>query len=272
MQTFIRFLIKHYFILLFLILEMVSIVLLINVNKHHRAIMFEVANETRGSAISFVTDISGYFALQKENEKLVHQNAELLRQLNETSLFTDSSFLKSDSIAIQQFQYTTAEVVSNSINYQNNYIVINKGYSSGIEKDMGVISPNGVVGIVVATSEHFSKVMSILHSAALISSKIKGSGYMGPVIWQGDNISHSKLKDIPGHAKFSIGDTVVTSGYSFIFPENINVGVISGFDYNKSQNYFEIDIDLTTDFSSLKNVFIINNLMKYEQDSLFLEK
>jgi len=133
---------------------------------------------------------------------------------------------------------------------------------------MGVISSKGVVGIIKNVSDHFSSVMSVLHEKNKLSAKIKKSGYYGSLVWEGNNYREAELKDIPNHVKLAIGDTIVTSGYSSIFPENILIGTVKEFDLPKGNNFYNIKIEFTEDYKNLSHVYIVRSLLKEEKEKL----
>jgi rod shape-determining protein MreC len=183
--------------------------------------------------------------------------------------YIDSALKKvvTDTIRKQQYTFLTARVVNNSINRRNNYLTLNKGSLQGVQAEMGVICPDGIVGIVKDVSEHFSSVISVLHKDSRISTKIKKNGYIGSLMWEGYNAGYAILKDIPKHVKLAVGDTLVTSQFSAIFPEGIMVGVIDKFD-SKPGDFYLIDVKLSTDFDNLSYVYLVTNVLKEEQKKL----
>jgi rod shape-determining protein MreC len=158
-------------------------------------------------------------------------------------------------------------VLNNSIFRQHNYITLDKGRSAGVKPEMGVISSEGIVGVVRGVSENFSSVISLLNSELSVSAKLKNSGYYGSFNWTGRDYRYGKLQDIPLHVDVSIGDTVITSGYSAIFPEGILVGFVEEYQ-EKGGRFLELTVELSTDFKKLNNVYIVKNLLKEEQKEL----
>lgn len=184
---------------------------------------------------------------------------------NSTNIICKKNILND---TVRRYFYTQARVIKNSINKQYNYFTIDKGENDGIKPDMAVISYNGVAGIVHSTSEHYSTVISILNTKIGISAKIRKNEYFGSVIWNAKDYKKVILREIPNHVKLVIGDTVVTSGYSSIFPEGVPIGEISGFSGTSGGNFFEIEVKLLTNFKSLTYVYIVGNLLKEEQLNL----
>jgi len=203
------------------------------------------------------------------NKALADEN-QLLRErqlLSHQKLF-GANYLVHDTIYQQKYLYTTARVINNSVNKQNNYLTLNIGSSNGIEKGMGVLGPTGVVGVVVQSSQHYSTVLSVLHREARVGSKLKGSEYFGSLQWDGDSPESGILSDIPNHVALSIGDTIVSSGYSSIFPADIPLAVIKEFEKPAGENFYEIKVDFTTDFRNLGYVYVVKNIHKEEIEEL----
>ena len=173
-----------------------------------------------------------------------------------------------DTTYSQKFVYTSAKVINNSTNKRENYTTINKGAINGIEAGMGVISPKGVIGTVKNVSENFSSVMSVLHEKNSISVKIKNSDYIGALTWNSEDYRTGQLDDIPNHVKLHIGDTLITSGYSLIYPEGVVVGWIKDFNLPEGNNFYNIDVTYSADYKKITHVFIIKSWLKEEQQQL----
>ena len=166
------------------------------------------------------------------------------------------------------FQYTSARVINNSVNRPFNYITLNKGRKDGIKPDQGIISASGIVGVVTNVSESYSVGLSVLNRRWSISAKLKKSGYFGSLFWQGNNYRMASLMEIPYHVEISPGDTVVTSGYSSVFPEGIMIGTIQSFDQSEGENYYNIQVELSTDFRALSYVEVVENVNREEINQL----
>jgi rod shape-determining protein MreC len=216
--------------------------------------------------------INDFFDLKDKNKQLATENA---RYLSNSSL----AFVSMDSSAYENFEqqkipedkyfnFIPAKVVGNSVYKKENTIILNKGQKDGIVKDMGVIGPNGVVGTVVGVSENFSVVMSLLHKASLISAKVIPHNQVGTISWEGEKIEQTTMRDLPARTGILKGDTVVTSGFSMMFPEGITIGTIQDYGLDHDKSYYKADILLSTDFMSLQWVYIIDNLKAKEQREL----
>ena len=169
-----------------------------------------------------------------------------------------------DTNYMQLYNYREAKIVSSTVNKRNNYAIINRGASHGIKKDMGVISSNGVLGIVKETSSHFATVMTVLHSRTQVSTRFQKNAYFGILTWQGYDPEHATLNDIPSHVQLKEGDTLITRGASGIFPEGTLVGTIESWEEVPSTNFYEINVKLSTNFRNTEYVYVIDNLRKGE--------
>jgi len=244
-------------------------VLIVQYNYYQKSSFINTTNNISGGILSSFHSISEYFSLRETNQKLAEENARLLSEAAKFYLKTDTlTHFQKDTIYNRQFVFTTAKVLSNSTNRRNNYLTLNKGSKHGIRIDMGVISSNGIVGIVKEVSTNFSSVISVLNKETKISAKIRKNGQIGTVIWEGGNYRYGHLIDIPTHIKPLIGDTIITSGFSNSFPEGILIGTISDFKIEKGDNFYTITIKFLNDFNSISYVNIIQNLMKPELDEL----
>lgn len=269
MQNLIAFLWKYLTVIVFLLLYVFSIVLIVQDSNFQRRAMVTTANQFSGSVLQRWDNMSGYFHLKSKNEYLALHNALLLNRDPSSYIITsDSVFTTNDTLYRQQFNYKVAKVISNSTGKQNNYLLINKGRNQDIQPDQAVLSPQGIVGIVKDVSDNFSSVLSLLHSDARISAKVLRNGYIGTVIWDGKDYRFGKLLDIPYHLEIKVGDTVVTSGYSTVFPENVQIGTVQGVKPNINDNFYDLKVQFFTDFNRISEVYVVKNNFKTEIDSL----
>ena len=270
MRNLLNFLARFNNLIIFLILEGISFYLLANGNNYHNT---RVIMGTRGITRSLEERISNsknYFNLREANRNLAADNIGLKNKLSALDRKDSSLFLSvNDSVFNQQYFYTSAEVINNSTNRQKNFFTVNKGTKQGISVDMAVITGNSVAGIIVGCSENYSLAMSLLNLDFKLSARIKSSGYFGSLSWDGRNYRKAVLSEIPQHVSITVGDTIETTGYSAIVPEGIMVGTIADF-RKMGGDFYNITIQLETDFKKLHFVNIVGNLRKTEQ--LELEK
>ena len=203
------------------------------------------------------------------NADLAEQNAKLQStQIGTFSKINGTVVEINDTVYAQKYVYTSAKAVNTTTNKRENYITIDKGALNGIEAGMGVVSPKGVIGTVKNVSKNFCSVMSVLHEKNAVSAKIKKSGYIGSLVWELGDYRIAQLKDIPNHVKLNVGDEIITTGYSMVYPEGIMIGKVVDFDLPEGNNFYNIDIELSVDYKSLSHVFIIKSWMKDEQKEL----
>ncbi len=214
-----------------------------------------------------VSGIVDYWNLKGVNDSLRIENANLRQRLYNNVGSAAARNAISDS-TIQRYRIQSASVIQNSIRLRNNYITLDRGSSSGVTKGMGVINDKGPVGIVVATTQRFAKVMSLLHSNTMISASIKSKGYFGSLVWHSTNPKIMELDALPKHAQIQVGDTVVTSGYSKIFPADLLIGTIDTFWLPTGSNFYRARVNLNVDLSSLYSAYVILNYSLEEQESL----
>lgn len=274
MRRLIEFIIARSSIFVFVIYVTISIILLSRYNPYHESIYFNSANSVTGKYYSIINNVTSYIGLQKINTELQLTNTEL--QLQVAQLKADLEKLQNENNIEQYVQgsltrnylYGIAKPVNVTTVNTHNYITIDKGYNDGIIEGMGIINRSGVVGIVTNVSENYSLVISILNPKLRLSCKLKDSGYFGSLTWDGESPEFAKLEELPRHVDFKKGDTVVTSGYSSVFPEGIMIGTVEESSRQKNDNFYNLKVKLSTDYFRLGDVCIIDNPDRAERDSL----
>lgn len=266
MQNVFRFFLRNFYFILFLFLEFLSLTLIVRHNFYQKSVIFNSANALSGNILGTFTTVRDYFYLREINKQLAEENAKL-KSYHKSSFVIDdrTTFVYNDTLYDRKFTYLPAKVVNNSIHRPNNYLTLNVGSKRGVQPGMGVVSPVGVVGIVKDVSENFSTVYSMLHSDSKISGKVGTDEIIGTVIWQGEHYRRAELTDIARHHQIEKGDTVFTSSFSQIFPANVPIGYISSFTVNKAYDFYEIKLDLATDFSKVSEVYVIISHKSAEQ-------
>lgn len=265
MRTLFAFIRKYNFFFLFLILESLALILTVHNNPYQRTRFLKTSNRITGNINTLYASINDYFYLKRENKHLHRENARLRTRLESSLLRTDSTYY---DFTDTNYQYIPARVVSNTVHRRNNLFMINKGKKHNVDAGMGVISTNGIAGQVIESSSGFSLVMSLLNKNARFSARIKKNGQMVNVLWEGTNYKKAAIQDIPGHIRLNPGDTIITSGFSFLFPEGINVGTIDVYKQETRKNFNEAIINLSTDFNGLRHVYVLKNLLANEQKEL----
>ena len=274
MRNLINFLLKYNYWFLFIVLEVASFVLLFRFNNYQQSTFFTSANVVVGAVYEVSGGISSYFHLKSVNADLLDRNMALEQQITnlEKALRehqVDSATVNSiREIPLTDYRLFKAHVIKNSLNQADNYITLDQGSSSGIRPEMGVVDGNGIVGIVYETSSSYSLVISVLNSKSNISCKIVGSDYFGYLKWEHGDSRYAYLKDLLRHAEFNLGDTVVTSGFSTVFPEGIMVGTVDDMSDSHDGLSYLLKIKLATDFGKVSDVRVIARNGQQEQKEL----
>ncbi|WP_297336619.1 rod shape-determining protein MreC [Algoriphagus sp.] len=258
--------------LLFLLLELVAFWLIVSNNSPQGAAFFNSSNAVFGSVLKTQSDITQFLDLAGANEELLKQNAELLSRLEKIQLSTDSmAYPPLDSSFVAAHEFSSARVISQTLRFAQNHLTLDKGEVDGVKVGMGVFNHSGIVGRIKSVSKNYSVAISVLNTGLLVSSKIKSTEVYGSINWDGKTTQEAKMLYVPRHVKTQPGDTVVTSGYNAIFPEGIWVGVIKKVEQGSDQNYLDITVELSTDFSKINYVYLVENNQLPELDSLYQE-
>jgi rod shape-determining protein MreC len=255
----------------FLFFEIICALIIAGSGKYQSSGFFNTANFISSSVFTVKNNIGNYFGLKRKNLDLAKENAFLRQIISESeqeNKFSLPEYRGNDTVFKTHFEYITAKVINNSVRKINNFLTINKGTGDGVEPGMGVISSWGIVGKVRASSENFSTVYSLLHQDLLVSSEIKRNNVICTTTWTGEDPDYADLLYVPRHIKIFKGDTILTSGYNAIFPENIPIGVIDDFGINENETFYHIKVKLATDFRTLSYVYVIKNNFGAEKDSL----
>ena len=272
MRNLINFLIKYSTWFVFTFYVLISCILLSHYDEYHTSVMLSSANAVSGQVYRTATGVTGYFNLRDINNSLQESNAMLENEiLNLRNELAEYKAIASDSIdphVEKRFGYAVAAVINNSTRHPRNYITINRGSNDGIAPGMGVVDQNGIVGIVNVAGPHTSRVISLLNQTQHFSVKLKDTPFVGSLSWRGGDPSIAYMEEVPRHAKFHIGDTVVTSGFSTTFPYGINVGRVLNRVRTTDDNFYILKIRLSADFRTLSTVRVIKDIYKTELDSL----
>ena len=249
----------------FLLLLVLSLFILISNNAYQRSAFLNSSNAVVGTLYSSISDVRAYFNLGKENDRLREENARLKTIMRE-SYYVDtvSAVQVNDSVYKQHYAYIAAKVINNSVDRHYNYITLDKGELHGVRKNQGVICDRGVVGVVVKVSPHFCTVMSLLNTKTSIPPKVDTAMYFGSVKWDASSIYHVQLTEINRFAPVKVGQNVYTSGFSEHYPEGIPIGTIEKIDLEEGENFYDIEVRVSTDFTSIRSVYIVRNLLKDE--------
>ncbi len=267
MRTLLRFIQKYSNLMLFLLFETIAITFMVQGSGFQRSKIVGINRQVSGYLFSKVEGAREYFSLKEVNEQLADENLKLRNKLGQISMLMDSATVISDYKKPYHFFYIPSRIVHNSIFKQYNFITLNKGKKHGVFRNMGVISDQGLVGIVLESSNNFSTVIPVINRDFRLSVKIRSNNYAGILQWNGDSPQQAILTEIPFHVNILEGDTILTSGFSSIFPEGVMVGEIETFSL-ETGNFYDITVKLSTNFQSLFNVNVIRNYRQEEQLNL----
>ncbi len=274
MRNLIQFLMKHSYWLVLLIYLAVGFAMLFSFNLYHRSIYLGSSNRISGEVYSLSSEVTSYFHLREVNSELIEKNSLLqkrllqlenqLKKAEEADLLDDTT----ETSIFNKYEFVTAQVINNTVSLPQNYITLNKGKLDGIEPEMGVVNHNGIVGIVSTVSDHFAVVISTLNLKLKLSAKLKHSNFFGSVAWDGVNSKYGVLEELPRHVKFNKGDTLITSGYSAVFPEGIIIGYLEEKQNKHNDGTTPIKVHFSTRFDELGFVQVIKNHLQKEQKGL----
>jgi len=263
MRNLLRFIINNQFVILFFILEIIAITLIIRNNRYHNSRYLVFSQEVSGNLSKKRNNLVQYLSLKEDNDRLIAENLRLKNQLETFKSLRSKNYL-TEIPQNQRYTFLPATVINNSVNKQYNYITIDKGANDGIERDMAVIANDGVVGLVETVSENYSLLISLLNRNLKVSSKFKKNNYFGSFEWSGKSYRLAILNEIPLHVDVQKGDTIVTSGFSTLFPGGVPIGIVKDFSIN-SGTFFTIQLQIAVDFKKLNNVYVVKDYKKEEQ-------
>ncbi|MDR2121589.1 MAG: rod shape-determining protein MreC [Flavobacteriaceae bacterium] len=270
MSVLINFLSKNSRFFLFLFLQIVALFFTFNRNVYHNSLVEEKIISFTGFVDDRISNITYYFNLKKENERLLEENKEYRNKfLGKTKKINPEFLAILDSTKYKQkYYYTTAEIISNSITRANNYLIVDRGTAQGIAPEMGVVTSTGVIGMIINSTKNYSKVMSILNKDTRINARLKSSKYYGTLLWEGEDPRVMRLSDIPKYVGVKIGDTIETDGKSRVYPEGIPIGRVSSKIIDEETGNWNISVELFQDMGNIQKVYIVDRLDRTEIKSL----
>lgn len=281
MRELLQFFINNSKWFVFTFYVIISCMLLFTLNPYQHHVYLTSAGRVSGTVYSVSSNVTSYFNLHENNEDLNRRNAQLQSEVlslrDQLQAFQEAA--QDTALAfpvLRHYDFIVARVVNNSVTHPRNYITVNKGSDDGVKPEMGVIDQNGVVGIVNVVSPNYARVISLLNPHFRLSCKIKGNESFGSLVWDGKDPRILLLEELPRHTKYNPGDTVITSGYSAVFPEGIPVGIVVGDNALHNENFFTLRVRMLSDFSKLNNVqVVVNNhseeLKKLEEENMRTE-
>lgn len=264
MQQIINFLIRNKNNILFLLLLTFSLFLTIQSHSYQKSKFISSANFLSGGIYSWTSNINSYFNLEQYNLRLLEENERLRTRLASYEDSLEMKSYKDTSSFDADYLFRASEVINNNYAKVDNYLTLKSGARDGIERDMGVVTSRGIVGIVENVSPNYSTVISILNSNSRINAQLKRSNHFGTLVWNGDDPNVVQLIDVPSIAPIAEGDTIITGGRSLIFPKGLPIGAVKNFSLDQSESYYNIDISLFNDMTNIGYVYIIENTQQDE--------
>lgn len=265
MRNLFDFIVRYSSWFVFLIYVIASCALLFDRNPYQHHVWLTSAGSVAAGVYDLSNNVTGYFSLRAINEDLQRRQADLEEEVASlrSRLRDAEEALAQDSLAaidsLRPFRFIVATAISNSVTRPYNYITLDKGEADGLQPEMGVMDQNGVVGVVNVTGKHHARVISLLNPNFRLSCKLRGSDAFGSLVWNGKSPDEALLEELPKHTRFHKGDTIITSGYSAMFPEGIPVGTVIGSARGEDDNFFTLRVRLLTDFTALSTVKVISN-------------
>ncbi|MDD2634507.1 MAG: rod shape-determining protein MreC [Bacteroidales bacterium] len=253
MKNLLNFIVKYLYTITFILIEIVCFTLIFTANNYHKISFLNSSNKITAGITEQWHNITEYLSLKHVNDSIIADNQRLRNQLER--------YRKDNIPAIEEsgFEYVSAKIISANVNSIKNFLTINKGEKHKIKKEMGVIGANGIVGIVYDCSSKYASIMPVINPNIKISVKLQKNDYFGSLSWDSKNNNIAQLDEIPNYVNISLGDEIVTSGHSSIFPEGIPVGIVSEFTEDQSSGFYKITVNLHTDYNNIRYVYVIIN-------------
>ena len=270
MRNLLNFIWRNQFVILFLCFQSICFLLLFQYNSFHKAHVLNLTAEVSGSTFSMLNNTTEYLKLKEVNEQLLKENGFYKSRNKVDGYYSLTPHVKyfNDSIHHKQYNYIGAKIINNTVSKRNNYITINRGSADGIKPEMGLITKNGIIGVIKDVSEHFAVALSVLHGKTTVGVKLKNDDYFGLMSWDGKNYQNTQLSDIPNHVNVQIGDTAVSRGHSTLYPANIPVGIITGINQEEGEIFYSIEMKLLEDLKQTSYCYAVENIIAIEQIEL----
>ncbi|WP_299777266.1 rod shape-determining protein MreC [uncultured Formosa sp.] len=267
MQQILNFIIRNKNFLLYLLLMALAMFFTAQTHSYHKSKFINSANFLSGSIYTHLNNVDQYLDLKTQNDNLSEENSRLRNLLQNYQLSVKENYIDTTSFK-GSYLFRPVRVIKNSYSASTNILTINKGRNDSIQEDFGLITSKGILGIVDHTSNNYATVISILNTKSKISAQLKKTNHFGTLTWDGKSPKSVQLVDIPKIAPIKIGDTIITSGRSVIFPKGIQIGTIESYKLDDAENNFEINVKLFNDMTNIEHAYIIEHLDAPEINNL----
>lgn len=263
MKNLIIFLTKYNSYFVFVFLEVICFYLIINYNNKQKEIFLYSSNQISGFVLDNYSQILQYTELKSENQRLKEENAQIIKNFFNQKYLEIPNYTPNDSV-MKGINVISANICNKSIDKRNNRMTIDIGYKKGVHEGMGVIGDKGIVGVVTFVNKNYSSILPLNNTLSRTSVIIKNRGYFGLLKWEPYDYTHTTLTTIPKHAQIAVGDSIITSGFSTIFPRGIYIGKIEKIKYSNSSMYYDISVKLINNLALIENVYLIERPNKNE--------
>jgi len=255
MQDLLAFFLRFGGVFTFVVLEAICALLIVRYNDSQRAIWLHSGNQISGAFASKVDEWTDFVSLREVADSLAAENARLRLQilLQPEGLPDSVQAARIDS----SFVLVPTRVVRNSVAMANNTLTIDRGSKDGVKARQGVISGRSIIGVTRSVGNRYSEVLSLLHSESQISATLVNAGYYGVLRWGGIEPRKMTLAEIPRHARLTVGDSVMTSGFSAIFPKGLHIGRVDTFWLEPGSDFYEVRVALAHDPANLDYGYIV---------------
>ncbi len=268
MQFILNPILKNGLFIFYVLLALLAFLFTFRQKVYHKSVLDKTSTQMSGYVDQHISNVTQFFHLKDDNQELQKENAELRKQLELLKGEISESNLASgpiNNVAFHQtYSFIPVEVINNSVMKNYNMLTINKGSRQGIEKGMGVISGNGVIGYVYKTSDNYARVMSTLNPNARTTVQLKSNKYFGMLAWDGKDPRYAKLQEIPKYIEVAKGDTIETDGKSGVIPGGIMIGTVLKSKIDEVTGELDIVVKLKEDFARLRYAQVVVNLEKKE--------
>lgn len=266
MRNFIAFIRRFQVLLFFALLQGIALSWYFTFLAYPRSQYLTAANSVSGSVYEARFKVTQYLNLSRNNDWLQKENARLQSKQEKNMIKLENGLYKvDDTLHMVHYEYIPAKVINSSYTRRNNYFTINIGSNEGVERGMGVFSPNGVLGTVHNVSEHYAVIKSCLTEDINIALMIENSGEHGFLKWDGKDPRRGSLTGISNDSKVKKWSKVVTRGSAGIFPQGLPVGIVEKTAPVEGKPLWDVTVLFSENYRRVQRVYVIKNLLLDEQ-------
>jgi rod shape-determining protein MreC len=201
--------------------------------------------------------IPNYFALREENHALREQNLTLTEEVSRLREARLENIRLTRLLGLKErpaFQYIAAHVVGATSQSLRNTITIDIGADEGVKVNMPVVTDNGLVGKVSSISNRYAVVQLLMHKDVRVSARVERSRVNGIIRWTGGRML--AFVNVPTMFDVKMGDVIITSEFSSIYPAGLRVGVVATTHAVAGEIFQAVEVTPAVDFDRLEEVFV----------------